>query len=66
MANVIIEDNLFKSIKEIAKKEGTNEEIFIKNILSEVVKNYDDCELLERLNKGLAEIKTGDGIEWKQ
>ena len=66
MANIIIEDNLLKSIKDIAKKEGTNEETFIKNILSEAVENYEGCELLERLNKGFAEIKTRYGIEWTQ
>ena len=35
------------------------------NFLSEAIEEYTNCELLERLNKGVAEIRAGEGIEWR-
>ena len=65
--NIVVDNpNLIKAISKIAKDEGTDEKTLVTDILSEVVEEYNDCELLERLNKGVAEIRAGEGIEWRR
>ena len=63
-ATVDIKQDILRVISEIAKDEGTDEKTIINDFLSEAIEEYNDCELLERLNKGVIEIKAGQGIEW--
>ena len=66
MSIVVDNPNLLKAISKIAKDEGTDEKTIITDILSEAVEEYNDCELLDRLNKGVAEIREDKGVEWRQ
>ena len=66
VANIDIKPDILKVISRIAKDEGTDEKTIINDFLSEAIEEYTDCELLERLNKGVAEIKAGEGIEWRR
>jgi len=65
VANIDIKPDILKAISKIAKDEGTDEKTIINDFLSEAIEEYADCELLERLNNGVAEIKAGEGIEWR-
>ena len=67
MLSIVVDNpNLLKAISKIAKDEGTDEKTLVNDILSEAIEEYNDCELLERLNKGVAEIREGKGVEWRQ
>ena len=65
MSIVVDNPNLLKAISKIAKDEGTDEKTLVNDILNEAVEDYNDCDLLKRLNKGVAEIKAGEGVEWR-
>ncbi|MDR3063536.1 MAG: hypothetical protein LBU40_05290 [Methanobrevibacter sp.] len=65
VATIDIKPDILKIIRKIAKDEGTDEKTIINDFLSEAIEEYTDCELLERLNKGVAEIRAGEGIEWR-
>ena len=57
-----IDRKILKNISEIARKEGTNEETIINDILSEAVEEYDDCELLKKVKQAESEFKEGKTI----
>jgi predicted transcriptional regulator len=63
IATIDIKPDILKVISKIAKDEGTDEKTIINDFLSEAIEEYTDCELLERLNNGVAEIRAGEGIE---
>ena len=65
VATIDIKPDILKIISKIAKDEGTDEKTIINDFLSEAIEEYTDCELLERLNNGVAEIRAGEGIEWR-
>jgi len=65
VANVDIKPDILKVITQIAKDEGTDEKTIINDFLSEAIEDYANCELLKRLNNGVAEIRAGEGIEWR-
>ena len=62
MVSVSIKGPLFKTISKIAMKEGTSEETIINDILNEVIEEYEDCELLEKVKQAEAEFEAGHTI----
>jgi len=63
MVTISIKDSLYKNISNIAKKEGTNEETIINDILIEAIEEYDNCELLEKVKQAEYEFKEGKTIK---
>ena len=66
VATIDIKPDILKGISKIAEDEGIDEKTLINNILSDAVEEYNDCELLLRLKKGVAEIREGESIEWRR
>jgi len=62
MVFVSIKDPLFKTICNIARKEGTSEETFINDILSETIEEYEGCELLKKVKLAESEFEEGRTI----
>jgi len=59
MVTVSIKNSLFKSISNIAKEKGTNEESIINDLLTEAIEEYDDCELLKKVQQAETEFEEG-------
>ena len=62
IATIYIEPDILKGISKIAKDEGTDEETLINDLLSEVVEEYNNCELLENIKKAETEFRDGKTI----
>ena len=54
-----IKQDILKNIVRIAKSEGTDEKTLINDILSEAIREYDNCELLKKVKEAEARIDEG-------
>ena len=62
VATIDIKLDILKGISKIAKDEGTDEKTLINNLLSEIVEEYNDCELLKNIKQAESEFEEGKTI----